>query len=172
MTLLGGLAPDSDKPMSDETKQKVIQAWQYIEKRIPDTQFNFDFWTQQQPRRSTYPACRAVYAAKTLVPELEDEMILSIQQAYYLHAQNPSDDDTLIQCAKSIGLKENQFIDAYRSSTCDEGFKQEMQFARSIGITSFPSIVIAKGNKRFNIPVDYNSAANILESLNQAVALL
>jgi putative protein-disulfide isomerase len=63
----------------------------------PDTQFNFDFWHQTQPRRATYPACRAVLAARRLNPAMENPMILAIQQAYYLQARNPSDDALLIQ---------------------------------------------------------------------------
>lgn len=172
ISLLGGLAPDSDEPMPDAIRQKVSDAWHYIEKRIPGTQFNFDFWTTQQPRRSTYPACRAVYATRMLAPEREDDMTMAIQQAYYLNAQNPSNDDTLIQCAKSISLDETLFTDTYLGSQCSDGFIQEMQFARSIGISSFPSLVLARGNQRFNIPIDYNSAANVLERIKQAVELV
>lgn len=172
VSLLGGLAPDSDEPMPEAIRQKVNNAWRYIEERIPETQFNFDFWTTQQARRSTYPACRAVFAVRMIAPEQEDEMTLAIQQAYYLNAQNPSDNDTLIQCAKSIHLDEKLFTDTYLSTKCSKGFTQEMQFAHSIGITSFPNIVLAKDNSRFNIPIDYNSAANVLSRIKQAIKLV
>ena len=36
--------------------------------------------------------------------QLEDAMILAIQKAYYLQALNPSNEDTLVGCAESIGL--------------------------------------------------------------------
>ena len=66
ISILGGLAPDSDAPMPEDVKNRVKAAWQYIEQNIPGTQFNYDFWGLQQPRRSTYPACRAVIATKLL----------------------------------------------------------------------------------------------------------
>lgn len=170
--LLGGLAPDSDEPMPEDVKATVRNAWHYIETHIPGTHFNHDFWTTQQPRRSTYPSCRAVCAAKIMNPELEDDMILAIQQAYYLNAQNPSDHDTLIQCAESIGLDRTIFSDTLLSETCEQAFKEEMQFTRSIGINGFPGIVLAKGNSRFSVPIEYNRVDTLLNSLRQIAALL
>lgn len=172
ISLLGGLAPDSNEPMPAAVREKVSQAWRYIEKRIPGTRFNFDFWTLQQPRRSTYPACRAVFAARTLSADLEDDMVLSIQRAYYLNAKNPSDNNTLIECAVSIGLDEKQFTDTFTSTACEKGFAQEMQFAHHLGITSFPNLVIARGDSRFNIPIDYNHPQTIVDSLIETANLL
>jgi len=34
-------------------------------------------------------------------------MILAIQVAYYLHARNPSDDQTLVELAAALGLEPN-----------------------------------------------------------------
>ena len=62
--LLGGLAPDNDLAMPDEMQINIRDTWRSIQKQIPKTEFNFDFWTLCKPRRSTYPACRAVIAAR------------------------------------------------------------------------------------------------------------
>ena len=86
--VLGGLAPDSDQSMPDELRRMIQNTWQRIQQEL-GTEFNFDFWTQNTPRRSTFPACRAVIAAHQ--QGMEQEMILAIQQAYYLRALNPSD---------------------------------------------------------------------------------
>jgi len=94
--LLGGLAPDSEQPMSKETQSFVQGNWHEIQRRVPNTEFNFDFWTRCQPRRSTYPACRAVIAARLQGEQYDDEMTLAIQRAYYLQAKNPSNKETLV----------------------------------------------------------------------------
>ena len=70
--LLGGLAPDNDNPMSDDIRDYVIKNWNSIEKRVPETKFNYDFWKKCKPRRSTYPACRAIIAARKQKNELYD----------------------------------------------------------------------------------------------------
>jgi putative protein-disulfide isomerase len=54
--------------------------------------------------RSTYPACRAVIAAKNQADKFELPMINIIQKAYYLQEKNPSKDETLIKLSISIGL--------------------------------------------------------------------
>ena len=58
----GGLAPDSDVPMPQEIVQYVKSAWRAVS-AAAGLELNWDFWTKCQPRRSTYPACRAVVAA-------------------------------------------------------------------------------------------------------------
>lgn len=64
VSLLGGLAPETTEPMPDQTKQFIQGQWQKIQQMVPNTEFNFDFWTACDPKRSTYPACRAVIAAR------------------------------------------------------------------------------------------------------------
>ena len=66
--LLGGLAPDNNQLMSIETREYVKGNWKRIQEMIPDTRFNYDFWTSCEPKRSTYPACRAVICCQTTTP--------------------------------------------------------------------------------------------------------
>ena len=87
--VLGGLAPDTNDPMPEPMQQMLQQTWHQIAQSIPGTQFNHEFWSLNTPRRSTYPACRAVLAARVQNAAFEEPMITSIQEAYYLHAQNP-----------------------------------------------------------------------------------
>ena len=90
--VLGGLAPDTDQPMPQELQHTIQGHWQRITAEL-GTEFNFEFWKKCKPRRSTYPACRAVIAAKNQDSEMQ--MIEAIQRAYYLRAMNPSDVSTL-----------------------------------------------------------------------------
>ena len=60
---LGGLAPDSDVPMADEMQTMLQQIWSRIHQQL-GTEFNFEFWKNCQPKRSTYPACRAILVAR------------------------------------------------------------------------------------------------------------
>ncbi len=103
--LLGGLAADSDEPMQDETQVMVKNAWHNIEKKLPAVKFNFDYWSLNTPRRSTYPACRAVIAARMQGSEFDIKMTKAIQVAYYQKAKNPSDLEVLLKLANSLGLR-------------------------------------------------------------------
>ena len=163
--LLGGLAPDTDQPMDPAMQQQLQETWRRIQKKLPDTRFNFDFWYKNQPRRATYPACRAVIAARLLDPTTENPMILAIQQAYYLQARNPSDDGVLVQLASEIGLPGDRFAELLKDPQTQALLEEELELARRMGANSFPSLVLQQGMGYWPIPVDYHSVDNILETL-------
>jgi putative protein-disulfide isomerase len=163
--LLGGLAPDTDQPMDPALQQQLQETWRRIQKKLPATSFNFDFWVKAQPRRATYPACRGVIAARRLDPAMENPMILAIQQAYYLHSQNPSDDAVLIQLANEIGLPGERFAELLQNPQTQTLLEDEIEQARHMGARSFPSLVLQQGMGYWPIPVDYHSVDNILETL-------
>lgn len=163
--LLGGLAPDSQEPMPKDMQQSIRNTWQRIQQEVPGTEFNYDFWEKCQPRRSTYPACRAIIACRMQQPSLEPAMLLAIQQAYYLKAQNPSDESVLINLAEQIGLDVKQFTVDIRSENCQNKFIQELKHCRDIGVSSFPSLVLKKDESYVVLDLDYNNSKTILDQI-------
>ncbi len=165
--LLGGLAPDNDEPMSAETKQYVIHHWQQIQKDIPDTQFNYDFWRTCTPRRSTYPACRAVIAARQQNILYDESMTFAIQKAYYLEARNPSNIDTLIELACEIGCNKQQFEKDLNAKYINDMLQQELSLARTLRLNSFPGFLLIDDQQHKHISPDYHSAEKVLMEINQ-----
>jgi len=165
--LVGGLAPDSDQPMPEAMQSKLHKTWQHIQQKIPGVEFNFDFWTTCSPRRSTYPACRAVIAATRQGDDFEDKMILGIQTAYYLQARNPSDISTLSAVANEIGLDQSQFESDIASASVDNELHRQIQQCRTMHANSFPSLVLETGGVNQSIPVDYNAADSMLKPINE-----
>jgi putative protein-disulfide isomerase len=159
--VLGGLAPDSDEPMDISTQHYIKANWQRIQQQIPHVEFNYAFWEKCQPRRSTYPACRAVIAATQQGIQYEEPMILAIQQAYYLHAKNPSDQETLVDCAASTGLDVGLFTTTLHSESVEQQLQQQLHHYHSLatqtGIRGFPSIILATEEKNIAVPIDYNN---------------
>lgn len=163
--LLGGLAPDNDQPMDAELQQKISHGWHRIQQLVPGTQFNHNFWTVCQPRRSTYPASRALIAARTLDKTAEKPMLLAIQQAYYLQAKNPADDEVLIECAGSIGLDASEFTEWLNHPATQQQLLMEIKLAREMGANSFPSIVLQQAGQTTLLTYDYNDPQVILSQL-------
>ena len=167
--LLGGLAPDSDEPMPAAMQKDIAGYWRRIQQHIPGTQFNFDFWDQCEPRRSTYPACRAIIAARKQKPEIELEMINEIQTAYYMGAKNPSNDSTLVAIAEDLGLDENQFEIDLNAAETQQQLESEMMLGRQLGAQGFPSMILVKDQQAQYLPLDYNSAENTLNMIRSAI---
>ncbi len=147
--LLGGLAPDTDQPMPEALREQLQQTWRRIEERIPGTRFNHAFWTSCLPRRATWPACRAVIAARSFDAALEDPMILAIQRAYYLDARNPSDDDTLVALAGELGLPEAPFGERLRAVETQRQLETEIETARRLGVSGYPALILQTGEFSF-----------------------
>jgi putative protein-disulfide isomerase len=167
--VVGGLAPDSDLPMDPAMRAKLQSIWQMIQARVPGTQFNFDFWTNCTPRRSTYNACRAVLAAKRLAPESEEAMIFAIQQAYYLQAKNPSDISALVEVAQSMGLDGQAFAAEISGVAVEAALQEELAFARQAPINGFPSLVLRTPRGMQPIGLDYLDAAPMLQQIQAAL---
>ena len=168
--ILGGLAPDSDEPMSEDMKNYLSQTWATIQARVPGTEFNFDYWTECQPRRSTYPACRGVIAARQQGPDWDSLMTRGIQHAYYLNARNPSNNSTLIGVAEEIGLDPKAFEQDLESEETQQTLMDELAFSRKMGVQGFPSLVLVRNKQGYGIPVDHNSADNMLAAINHQLA--
>ena len=169
--VLGGLAPDSSEPMPESTQQMLQQVWLQIERSIPGTKFNHDFWRLNSPRRSTYPSCRAVIAAKAQADAFEDPMIFAIQQAYYLHAKNPSNDDVLIALAQEIGCDVSLFKESLNSKMTVDTLNEQISYAFGIGAQGFPSLFFeAIGKKPIPIALSYTDSAPVLEQIDKAIA--
>ncbi|MEM8843961.1 MAG: DsbA family protein [Pseudomonadota bacterium] len=164
--LLGGLAPDSDKPMSQTMRDYIINNWKRIQKEIPATNFNYDFWKNCLPRRSTYPACRAVIAARKQGAEYDELMTYMIQKAYYLESKNPSEHETLIELAKELELNEQQFCNDLGSIETNNELSNELKIARQLGLNSFPGFLYMKDGHYSHIAPDYIDVNSILEDIN------
>ncbi len=94
----------------------------------------------------------------------EDAMIFAIQQAYYLQTKNPSNDETLIHCAKSIGLDTKKFQQDLHAKHTQQQLEHDIQQAQNMGVYSFPSLILEDGQFK-PIAIDYNYADNILQQL-------
>ncbi len=170
--VLGGLAPDTDEPMSEELRGMVQSSWHRIQQHVPDTELNFAFWTDCVPRRATYQACRAVIAARQQGATQALAMNTAIQRAYYTQARNPSDEQTLVELAGELGLDVTAFTQALHSQAVQAQLDAELQQALEMDIESFPALVYEDRHGRRPIPIDYQDVEVILRPIQQALERL
>lgn len=163
--VLGGLAPDDPEPMPVELRNIIKHVWKTVQEAVPGTEFNFEFWERCTPRRGTYPACRAVIAARHQDASREEAMILAIQRAYYLDARNPSEDGTLIQLAAKVGLDPAEFSEHLADPGTQLELMSEIEFVQGLGIRGFPALVLQQGGDFREIELDYTDAAVSLEDI-------
>jgi len=166
--MVGGLAPDSDQPMPDSMCLMLQQTWQRIEQSIPGTRFNYAFWDECSPRRSTYPANRAVIAAREQGESFDPLMTARIQQAYYLEAKNPSDNSVLVELAADIGLDVERFAESLESDALQQQLLAEIESTRAMGINSFPSLAVHRDGILRHIGLSYTDPEAMLSQIEAA----
>lgn len=168
-TLLGGLAPDSDEAMPEQMQGFLQQTWRRIEGDVLGTKFNHDFWTLCSPRRSTWPACRAVVAAELLRAGAGSEMTSAIQHAYYLKARNPSDTSTLVELAIDLGLDEASFEALINSEENRARHMHQMAQSQELGVDSYPTLLLQTDERILRLPIDYNDADVTLRAIKSVI---
>lgn len=171
--VVGGLAPDSDTPMPIAQQQMIAKHWHTIAGKL-GTQFNYDFWTKNVPRRSTYNACRAAIAAEK--QGRQKSMIDAIQRGYYLRAMNPSDLEVLISLAEELSQQQgtdfdkDKFTIDINSADIEKELVRQITLARQLTHQGFPSLVLEVNGIYQAISIDYHdyqsSLATIVELLN------
>lgn len=165
--VMGGLAPDTEQPMNESLKQTIASYWYQIEKKTQVT-FNHDYWSLNTPYRSTYQACRAVIAAEKLAAESGEKMAKAIQLAYYDEAKNPSLNETLVGCAKTIGLDEDQFLHVLQSDLTDKQLQQDLNMTRHLEVTGFPALFyINESNHAYPLTFGFCQAKQLSERFNK-----
>ena len=166
--VMGGLARDSDEPMPEDVKAYVKNAWHQVTAET-GASFNLDFWEVCEPRRSTYPSCRAFYAAKAQNEEAGVQMFEAIQRAYYQESRNPSDVATLIAVAGEVGLDVDQFAVDLRSEAIEKELQDGFNLRRSLGANEFPSLVMQNGDAAHFLVRGYDAVDVVLERLRAAM---
>ncbi len=166
--VVGGLAPDSNSPMPLAQQQMIKNHWRSIENKL-GTHFNYDFWNDNTPRRSTYSACRAAIAAQKQGYQVS--MIDAIQRGYYLRALNPSDLEVLVGLAQELSQQHTgdfdsgQFTVDLSSVETEQELVRQISLARALTQQGFPSLVLEHDSKRHQIPVDYGDYQHTLADI-------
>lgn len=165
--IMGGLAPDTKEPMSENLKHAISSCWYEIE-QLSQVIFNHDYWKSNTPYRSTYQACRAVISAEQLETKSAIKMVKAIQSAYYLEAKNPSLDKTLLDCAKLIGLEEERFLGSIKSDKTEKQLQHHLNITRYFQVTGFPALIyVDKGNHVYPLALGFFKSTELEERFEQ-----
>ena len=166
--VMGGLAKDTSDPMPGETRAYVQEQWRKVTKAT-GAEFNWDFWKVCRPRRSTYPACRAVIAAGLQEEKHIPGMFEAIQRAYYRQARNPSDPATLTELADEIGLDAKRFVDDLDSEGVEQTLQEGFALRRSLEADRFPSLILQTGDSIHHwLTLGYSDESTVVARLNEA----
>ena len=106
-------------------------------------------------------------AARNLADGYDLKMLSAIQQAYYLRARNPSDEETLVELAQELGLDSEQFKLHLVSEQTKRQLAQEIELSRQLEVYSFPSLVLEHSKGIDSISINYLDTTPMLNEITQ-----
>ncbi|MBU24887.1 MAG: DsbA family protein [Gammaproteobacteria bacterium] len=165
VSLLGGLADDSDIPMPLEMVDHLKRTWDRIEStcKVP---FNHSYWEQSPPPpRTTFISCRAVIAAERIAGR-GDAFSERIQDAYYREAKNVWDSEVLCDLAEEFGFNRSSYSEALLSEVVRSVHEEQQSLVKRLQVEGYPSLLLIHKGEAFPISIRHGGAEEILEDIN------
>lgn len=174
--LVGGVRAGATDILDDAGKQFRLGHWARVEE-ASGLPFNRDaLKARQNFVYDTEPICRAVVTARRLAPEADLlALFRALQNAFYVDGLDTTDGDVLTRVAVAA-LEESGHrfaIETFhtefdRAETIAET-AADFAYVRSIGIRSFPALLLETGGKLVEISPGYAGVAQLDRQLKAAL---
>ena len=146
--VMGGLRAGNTAAMRREDKDYIKSAWTRVG-AASGQPFDFSFFDRDGFVYDTEPACRAVVAARRLMPRLALPFMARVQQAFYAENRDVTAAQELAQVAEDAGLDRASFGASFAAAeTRNETFRDFMT-AQSLGIHGFPTLIAGSEEKGY-----------------------
>ena len=142
--------------MDEATKRFVQNAWQAVESQT-GAPFDHRFWEVCEPKRSTWPACRAVLAAG----DRGREMFTAIQLAYYTEARDPSDRATLVDIGEELGFDRMDFHNAIDAPETHASLQADFALREELGVSGFPSLAVERNGDKSAVVRGWSTSEDV-----------
>lgn len=167
ITVMGGLRGGREVPMTDGLAGMIQQAWLRIEETTGQS-FNHTLWDSKRPLATTWPACRAVIAARQLDPVREWPYMVGMFQAYFTRALDPSQRATHLTVAAEQGFDPEEFSVALEAPAVEEALQEDLRTTQRFGVTGFPSVVLTVADQHYLVAPGYQPIEAVRKAINAA----
>ncbi len=140
--VMGGLRAGNTKPMREQDKEYIRNAWTNVSKASGQP-FDMQFFDRENFIYDTEPACRAVVTARECG---EDQPIsplafmARVSSAFYAHNRDVTDTDTITAIAEEAGFDGAQFRERFLSTETRNATFRDFLTAQELGVTGFPML--------------------------------
>ena len=171
--LVGGLRPGVDQAdQVDETMKAYLRKhWRAVKMRTGQP-FDFAFFEREDFMYDTEPPCRAVVVLGAMDEGKEWSFFHTIQEAFYAKNQDVTNLESLAYLAGEWLEQVSIFSEHMKNEAWQRKTYAQFQEARDLGIRSFPSLLVKKGNLVMPVTVGYQAMEGIIPRLDEALTAL
>ena len=140
--VMGGLRAGNTKPMRDQDKAYIRDAWTNVAKASGQS-FDMAFFDRQDFIYDTEPACRAVVTAREWpggAPVSPLTFKGRISEAFYAHNRDVTDTDTIVAIAEQSGFDGGAFRTRFADPETRAATFRDFLTSQELGVTGFPML--------------------------------
>ncbi len=100
---------------------------------------------------TSLPSSKAFAIFKLKYPKKALEYASLLQRAIYFEGRDPSDIEYFADLAASLGYQRANFLEQMQSSHSDSLMENDFQFAKRLGVTGYPMVIIEANNQLYAI---------------------
>ncbi len=124
--------------------ESIAQVWKKTASRS-GMSCDGNLWFEN-PINSPFIASVAIKAAELQGRKLAIRFLRKLQECVFIENKNISNMDILTECAASVALDVDEFIDDMTSSSAAKGFQCDLKITNEMGVHEIPSLVFFNQN--------------------------
>jgi len=165
--VMGGLRAGNTAAMRQQDKDFIREAWTRVSAATGQP-FDFSFFDRDGFVYDTEPACRAVVAARRLLPRLALPFMARIQQAFYAENRDMTRAEEIAEVAAEAGFDREEFSRTFLApDTRNETFRDFLT-AQDLGIRGFPTLIAGSDDKGYALVTNgYRPLEHLKEPLER-----
>jgi putative protein-disulfide isomerase len=163
--VLGGLRPYNTQTMV-ELKAFLTKHWQDVSDRSGQS-FCFDILDNTSITYDTEPPSRATVVIRTLAPEKEFSFYKQSHSLFYKENKNMHLPESYRGLVESLDINFDNFKSKFESQEMKDKTKQDFLKARSLGVQSFPTLLLQSQHGTHKVAAGYAKAENILSKIEE-----
>lgn len=105
----------------------------------------------------SFPGSKAMVLIQKLNSDIAFDFLKKIQEAFYVNGEDMNDITVYTKIAESFGISKEDFEKRFLSEELSEETFEYFKKGQKLGVHSFPTVILEKGNKRTIIAQGYSS---------------
>lgn len=162
---MGGLRPGGTETMAD-LKDFLKSHWVEIAE-ITGQPFKYEILEQSKFVYDTEPSCRAVVIAKEMAPEKSFTFFKEVQKMFYAKNEDTKSVNTYLKIVEKLKMDSDDFESRFKSTEAKAATQRDFEYSGSLGVNSFPTLVLKKGEQYHLLSQGYAKSEAILKAINQ-----
>ena len=159
--VLGGLRPYNKQVMT-ELKDFLTGHWDEVHERSGQ-EFTYKILDSTSITYDTEPPSRAAIVVRQLSPENEIAFFKKSQVLFYKENKNMHLAESYYSLLDEYGINRDEFTNLFDSDEMKRKIKDDFYRASSLGVNSFPTILLEYNGKLTPIAKGYSTAEKMIE---------